>query len=724
MYRKILATALISIQSLVPVYAASGDPQFFYRSQPQLISPAGSGGTLPETPIPGDGGNVETLNLTASAASLTLDTGASVQSGVVATVTASKDIDNTAWQVVGDLPPGITATPSGKVMTFAGKATKGGVYNVTVNATAGQAGSASAAVAFNVKAFELNNVAISAAKKRADFSFDLATLIDQSSFAGVNAQDITWQWAAETGSSVTMPGLPAGLSLDGSTISGKPYNSGTYGILLTAQAGNTSRTKSVKFAIDLQNTKLELADATLPVGEIAASYSYDMAPLLTPTNIRADDVVWSAVGSSSNSGQVSGLPAGVTLSTAGKLSGKPTSAGVYAFDVTATFDDVNEQAEHVTATKSYTITSNGTAELSKIDIGDYHSCAITPAGGVKCWGLNGNGQLGNGTGTASNTPVDVTGLTSGVKALAVGSYHTCAIMTAGNVKCWGSNTQGQLGNGNTSSSNVPVNVLNITNAVQISAADGNGANGHTCATLSTGAVKCWGSNGAGQLGNGTTVNSSVPVDVNLGTTATLVALGSSQSCAITKAATVKCWGSGTSGQLGNGANANSSNPVDVKNLTGVVAVKGGGDNTSKIATCAVTGSGALMCWGSNSDGQLGNGTNTNSNVPMAVNGLGSGVVSVALGNRHACAALASGGVKCWGWGANGQLGNGSTATSNNPVQVSGLSSGITAIAAGYQHSCAIAASGAVQCWGANGNGQLGNGTNTQSTTPVTVVASK
>lgn len=131
-----------------------------------------------------------------------------------------------------------------------------------------------------------------------------------------------------------------------------------------------------------------------------------------------------------------------------------------------------------------------------------------------------------------------------------------------------------------------------------------------------------------------------------------------------------------------------------------------------------------MCWGSNSDGQLGSGTNTNSNVPVAVNGMGSGVVSVALGNRHACAALASGGVKCWGWGANGQLGNGSTATSNNPVQVSGLSSGITAIAAGYQHSFAIAASGAVQCWGANGNGQLGNGTNTQSTTPVTVVASK
>ena len=724
MYRKILATALISIQSLAPAYAADGDPQFFYRSQPQLISPAVSGGTLPETPLPGDDGEVEALNLTASAASLTLDTGTSVQSGVIATVTASKDIALAAWQILGDLPPGITATPSGKVMTFTGKATKGGVYNVTVKASDQKAASASATVAFHVKSFELNNIALTAAKKRADFTFDLNTLIDQASFSGVASQDIIWQWAAETGPSATMPGLPAGLSLAGSTISGKPYNSGTYGIVLTASAGNTSRTKSVIFSIDLQNTKLELADATLPIGEIAASYSYDMAPLLTPTNIRADDVVWSAVGSPANSGQVSGLPAGVTLSTAGKLTGKPTGAGVYAFDVTASFDDVNEQTEHVTATKSYTITSNGTAELSKIDIGDYHSCAITPTGGVKCWGLNGNGQLGNGTNTASNTPVDVSGLTSGVKALAVGSYHTCAIMSAGNVKCWGSNSQGQLGNGNTSASNIPVNVLNISNAVQISAADGNGANGHTCATPNTGSVKCWGSNGAGQLGNGTTASSSTPVDVNLGTTATLVALGSSQSCAITSAATVKCWGSGASGQLGNGANANSSTPVDVKNLTGVVAVKGGGDNTTKIATCAVTGSGSLMCWGSNSDGQLGNGTNTNSNVPVPVNGMGSGVVSVALGNRHTCAALASGGVKCWGWGANGQLGNGSTATSNNPVQVSGLNSGITAIAAGYQHSCAIAASGTVQCWGANGNGQLGNGTNTQSPTPVTVVASK
>ncbi|WP_259185561.1 hypothetical protein [Rhizobium sp. BK176] len=255
----------------------------------------------------------------------------------------------------------------------------------------------------------------------------------------------------------------------------------------------------------------------------------------------------------------------------------------------------------------------------------------------------------------------------------------------------------------------------------MTAAHGNGNNGHTCVVMNTGGVKCWGINAYGQLGNGLTASSTVPVDVSgLGSGVSIVAAGSMHTCAVLADGTGRCWGRNDAGQLGNGLNTNSSVPVVIKGLTGIVALKAGGDNTSKMATCAVTGSGGLKCWGSNSDGQLGNGTTTASNVPVDVSGLTSSVVNVATGNRHTCATLSSGAVNCWGWNSNGQLGNGTTTNSSLPVSVHGFSTGNTAIATGYQHSCAITAQGSVKCWGGNGYGQLGNSTTTQSTTAVSV----
>jgi alpha-tubulin suppressor-like RCC1 family protein/dipeptidyl aminopeptidase/acylaminoacyl peptidase len=349
-----------------------------------------------------------------------------------------------------------------------------------------------------------------------------------------------------------------------------------------------------------------------------------------------------------------------------------------------------------------------TSGFVQVSAGGAHTCAVTASGGAKCWGLNDNGQLGNGSTIDSRKPVDVLGLTSGVKAVSAGYLHTCAVTVLDGVKCWGRDVSGQLGDGYPlTNSNTPVDVSGLTAGVEAVSAGGF----HTCARLEgTGDVKCWGSNTYGQLGNGTMTGPDCsgtcqpsPVVANV-SGVTDVDAGVSHTCAVASGG-AKCWGINFHGQLGNGSTNDNSTPVTVSGLlSGVTSVTAG-----YLHSCAVVFGGA-KCWGNDAYGQLGNGTDPASTTPVDVSGLKSGVLSISAGLTHTCAVTTGFGLKCWGRNDYFQLGDASESdSSTTPVNVLGFSSGTGLASAGDSHSCAITTAGGVKCWGGNNGGQIGNG---------------
>lgn len=307
------------------------------------------------------------------------------------------------------------------------------------------------------------------------------------------------------------------------------------------------------------------------------------------------------------------------------------------------------------------------------------ACALTSAGGVKCWG---GGTL---------APAEVDGFTGGVVAIAVGSAHVCALSVDGGAKCRGYNAYGQVGDGTTSTvyPYVPVSVVGLVSNVA-SIATGSY---HTCAVDGLGALKCWGYNSFGQLGDGSTIDRSTPVDVSsLSSGVTALAANFSYTCAVLTNGGVKCWG---------GYPYRSRTPAVISGLNGVTAIAAGDSNT-----CAIIAGGGVTCWGY-------------SQIPGVVGGLVN-VAAITAGDYHTCVLTASGGVKCWGENGKGQLGDGTYANRQTPVDVSGLASGVTAISAGGNYTCALTSIGGVKCWGENGSGQLGDGTTVSRFVPAFV----
>lgn len=315
--------------------------------------------------------------------------------------------------------------------------------------------------------------------------------------------------------------------------------------------------------------------------------------------------------------------------------------------------------------------------------------------------------------------------------------HTCAALDAGGVQCWGAIPIGAR----RTQSLTPVDVTGIADARQVAA----GQN-HTCALLELGTVTCWGLNGDGELGNGCaggTVSDGLCGGADRATPGTPVALindaamiaaGPSHTCALRADGSVSCWGVNTVGQCGDGTTTDMrAKPVQVVGTGEAIAI-----GTGVAHTCAALYDGTVECWGYNESGQLGDGTKLNSATPVEVPGISS-AVALAAGFQHTCAVLAEGTVQCWGGNGSGalcatrgdgtqdcsmsngggQLGDGTTTDSLTPVEVIGFANA-TAITAGVWHSCALLADGTVACWGKNDHGQLGDGAMTDSASPVAV----
>jgi alpha-tubulin suppressor-like RCC1 family protein len=367
-----------------------------------------------------------------------------------------------------------------------------------------------------------------------------------------------------------------------------------------------------------------------------------------------------------------------------------------------------------TRTESPTLSETQPPRVVNLSAGERHTCAVTSLGSVFCWGNNENGQLGDGTMVNSSIPVAVKGLRDAV-AVRAGWKHTCALTAGGAVKCWGYNRNGELGNGQTADSSLPVDVTGLSSGA---AAIGMGDD-HTCAIMASGGVKCWGYNDYGQLGDGTQTSRSAPIEVkSLAMNAARVAGGWGHTCILSAGGGVRCWGNNEYGQLGYGETSEYRfTPVDVLDLgSGVIGLAAGGGHT-----CALVTGGGIRCWGNNKYGQLGDGTAQIRILPVAVDGLAQGAAGIAAGWNHVCAAMGNGELKCWGWNYWGQLGDGTQVTQSKPVNVRRLMDDVTEVAAGWAHTCAITAACGVKCWGWNSFGQLGDGTNLDSSVPLAVV---
>ena len=345
------------------------------------------------------------------------------------------------------------------------------------------------------------------------------------------------------------------------------------------------------------------------------------------------------------------------------------------------------------------------------------SCALIDDGTVWCWGTNGIGQVGDGTNVERSSPVQVVGLTDAVD-ISVGMAHSCAVRADGSAGCWGYNFWGQLGDGTTDDALAPVEVREVDDIVQIAAAAY-----HTCALDGGGEVSCWGDNRSGQLGipaDGSTHTDPVTVD-GLPPVVDLAA-GYTHTCAIDETGGVWCWGDNVLGMLGNGEDHTSSHvPVQVVGLDDATAIDGGFWHT-----CAARADGTAWCWGSNTtvtgqlNGQLGNDVLVRALTPVQVVGL-TDVVGVSAGLEHTCAVRAGGSAACFGRDESGQLGDGEPLESSGvPVTVAGLSRA-TGVTAGWGQSCAVRANGHVSCWGNNVRGLLGAGVGPEHhARPVTV----
>ncbi len=353
------------------------------------------------------------------------------------------------------------------------------------------------------------------------------------------------------------------------------------------------------------------------------------------------------------------------------------------------------------------------SSVSSYDVGNTFACAVRSDGSVECWGLGQDGRLGDGTTQDRGRPTLVPGVTDAVQVstgsnIAGGVTHACLRRRSGAVACWGSNSQGQLGDGTITSRMVPTDVPGLTDAVDITT-----GTAFSCAVRTGGTVVCWGDNGYGMLGDGTTTDRRSPGTIPSLVGVTTVRSGDYHSCALLADRTVWCWGYNANYQLGDNTTTMRTTPVTVTGLTDIVEIAAGGSTS-----CARNSTGAVYCWGYNNYGQVGIGTTVAARVPTALPMM-TDAAHITVGTSHTCAVRASGAVACWGYNLRGQLGDGTTTNRSSPTAVAITNA--ADINAGLANTCALLTTGAMQCWGDNLSGQLGNATLVDALAPTPVL---
>ena len=362
------------------------------------------------------------------------------------------------------------------------------------------------------------------------------------------------------------------------------------------------------------------------------------------------------------------------------------------------------------------VTTNGGYIMAGYDT----TCAINRSGAVLCWGDNGSGQAGTNDSTtySYDTAQQVVGLTSGIVSLGAGESTSFAVRS-GALLGWGDDSYGELGDGAPSTQQyAPVSSGVTSGGTRVA-----GTYDATC-VIQSGAVLCMGYDGNYEIPNGATLtylNKTTPTTTLITNKASTIGAGEDGTmlCASLTDGTVQCWGTppfGTS--LGDGTTTTGTNtPVTVTGISTAVSVA-----VSSTHACILLSTGALECWGDDYYGELGDGgpgdAGTSQSAPVAATL--TGVARVAVGDYFTCALTTAGAVECVGYNSNGQLGNGTTSFTATSTWQTPISSGAIDITAGYAHACALMSDGSAKCWGANYNGQLGNGTMTDSSSPVTV----
>ena len=449
------------------------------------------------------------------------------------------------------------------------------------------------------------------------------------------------------------------------------------------------------------------------------------------------------------------MPAAPTSSTSSSTTTTPGGSSTSTSSTTTLPPGTSTSTSTTTTTTTTTTTappaSVALSNVVALGTGSAHSCVVLTDTSVRCWGANTSGQLGAGTLTDSPLAVAVqdsatgTALTTAL-SVAAGGGHSCAVLADTTARCWGANGSGQLGDGTTTARTRAVAVVDPADTTVPLTGIASVATGaaHTCAAMTDGTARCWGANPSGQLGDGSAALSSTVPTAVAGPTdpatplggISAVTAGSNHTCALMADSTARCWGDGALGQLGGGSTGSSNVPVTVADpadptqaMTGATALDAGTDHT-----CATMTDSTGRCWGANDGTQLGDGTSAAAPVPVTVldptdvdvtQPLGA-VSAIAGGTSHTCAALTDGTARCWGTGADGQLGGGPVTSSAvpapvlDPANTNQALGGLIAVDSGPSHTCALLGDGTVRCWGLGTSGRLGNGATTSSSLPVAV----